>query len=591
MCRIAGLFDPQASNLEGDILCMRDAMHRGGPDGSGVYIHPEMKLALGHRRLALQDLSGAGHQPMQSADGRLTIIYNGEIYNFNELRSELEAAGHCFRSKTDTEVILASYLQWGKQCFRRFNGMFALAIWDNVENEIVLARDHAGIKPLYFHLSSHKLVFSSEIRGFTALYPTWKTAEIWKPLFLLFGHLPEPFTTLDGVQTLAKGGWLAVHLPSLNSTHGNFFKLDYSSTINTEDRALEAARDILPAAVKRHLISDAPIGLFLSGGIDSSLLTLLAAPIMKERLTTLSIQFSEAEFSEEKYQKMVIDITCARHSAFQVSQQDFEDSFPDILMAMDQPSTDAINSYFISKFAHQCGLKAVLSGLGADEIFGGYPSFNRFNQWKYIAYIPDFISKLAGRSSNMKLAKLSYECLHPMLSMYLMNRGLYTVETASDLTGISIQRIEDALALVDVPANMDYTSKNSNAAMETDLYMKNQLLKDADYMSMWHGLEIRVPFLDKELLQAITSISPHIKFRRSLPKALLIEAFSTLLPAEIWHRKKQGFTFPFASWLKTAEILRPSDAREQKIFDRFEIGKLHWSRYWAVKVAGLEKFA
>jgi asparagine synthase (glutamine-hydrolysing) len=591
MCRIAGIYNPGTETLESDILVMRESMHRGGPDDAGIFMHPELPLALGHRRLALLDLSAAGHQPMQSPGGELQIVFNGEIYNFAEIRSELQLLGHTFRTQSDTEVILASYRQWGKDCFEHFNGMFALALWDEGAKEIILARDHAGIKPLYYYLEGDILFFASEVRAFKALFPHWESSEEWKPLFLLFGHLPEPFTTLKNVKTLSKGQWMSVRVPSMESSSGFFAKEDYTTEITDFETALEAARDILPEAVKRHLISDAPIGLFLSGGIDSSLLTLLAGPVLKEKLVTLSIQFEEAEYSEEIYQKMVIDITGAKHSAFKVNQSHFENHLADILEAMDQPSIDAINTYFISMYARQCGLKAVLSGLGADELFGGYPSFRRFKQWQYLNYVPKSVSRLFGRSSNMKLAKLSYEQYHPMLSLYLMNRGLYTAETASLYTGVPLKKIEEALQQINVPVNIDYSSPNSNAAMELNLYMKNQLLKDADYMAMWHSVEIRVPFLDKELIRAINSVAPIVKFRSDIPKSLLIEAFSTLLPAEIWHRKKQGFTFPFSYWLKSSEQLQPSNDMQQRVFRDFSSGKMHWSRYWAMKVAGMEKFS
>lgn len=591
MCRIAGIYNPSAENLESDILQMRDAMHRGGPDDSGVYLHPQLPLAFGHRRLALLDLSSAGHQPMQTADGLLTIVYNGEIYNFKDIRAELEELGYTFKTKTDTEVILAAYQQWAEHCFSRFNGMFALAIWSESTREIILARDHAGIKPLYYYQEGDILIFASEIKAFKQLYPHWEAENIWRPLFLLFGHLPEPFSTLKNVRTLGKGEWIKLRVADMRRQSGASHNDDYSLKITSVESALEAARDILPEAVQRHLISDAPIGLFLSGGTDSSLLTLLASPVLKHQLRTLSIQFKESEFSEEEYQKIVIGITGAHHSAFQVSQSDFEQALPDVLMAMDQPSIDAINTYFISMYAKQCGLKAVLSGLGADELFGGYPSFNRFRQWKNIALIPSFISKLFGNASSAMLAKLSYERFHPMLSLYLINRGLYTVERAAAFTGTSVKEIEEALSQISLPTGINYNSLNANAAMETNLYMKNQLLKDSDYMAMWHGIEIRVPFLDKELIDAVNSFDPAIKFRRDIPKALLIDAFSTLLPAEIWHRKKQGFTFPFTHWLKKSEGLRPDNKDEQVIFDQFNSGKVHWSRYWAIKVAGMEKFA
>jgi asparagine synthase (glutamine-hydrolysing) len=581
----------KSESLERDILIMRDAMHRGGPDDAGIFVHPHLALALGHRRLSFLDLSSAGHQPMKSRDGNLQLIFNGEIYNFKEIREELKQFGFTFHTQSDTEVILASYEHWGKECFTKFNGMFALAIWDEQKQEIILARDHAGIKPLYYYLEGDVLIFASEIRAFKALYPAWNAEELWKPVFLLFGHLPEPYTTLKGVQSLEKGSWLCVQLPSLQHTKGTFYRDDYEPKVFNEETALELIRDILPAAVKRHLISDAPIGLFLSGGIDSSLLTLLAAPVLKDQLQTLSIQFDEAEYSEEAYQKIVIDITQAKHSAFCVSQSDFEERLPDMLMAMDQPSIDAINTYFISMHARRCGLKAVLSGLGGDELFGGYPSFYRFRNWKYLNYVPTFVTSRLGKINNNKLSKLSYERFHPMLSLYLMNRGLNTVERSAQLTGIDQKKIEDALSHIHVPAGIDYSSLNANSAMEMQLYMKNQLLKDSDCMSMWHGLEIRVPFMDKELVEAVNSIAPQVKYRGIIPKSLLIESFATLLPAEIWNRKKQGFTFPFAYWLKTSEQLRPENQVEKNVFGQFNSGKAHWSRYWAVKVAGMENFS
>jgi asparagine synthase (glutamine-hydrolysing) len=590
MCRIAGIFNRRADHLEGDILRMRDSMHRGGPDDAGLFLHPELSLALGHRRLSFLDLSPAGHQPMVTPDGSLQVIFNGEIYNFREIRDELQQRGYRFYTQSDTEVILQSYKEWGTGCFERFNGMFALALWDNDKQELVLARDHAGIKPLYYYLDNEVLFFASEIRAFKALNSKWEVNNIWKPLFLLFGHLPEPFTTLKGVISLPKGEWMVIQLPSLTVKRGKHFTDDFTPRINDMETALEAARDILPKAVKRHLISDAPVGLFLSGGIDSSLLTLLAAPVLRDQLKTLSIQFAEAEYSEEAYQKIVIDITGAHHQAFPVNQSDFESTLPSILEAMDQPSIDAINTYFISMYARQCGLKAVLSGVGGDELFVGYPSFNRFRQWKYLNYLPASLSKHFGRFSNPKLAKLSFERFHPMLSLYLMNRGLYTVEKASDITGFTVKEVEDALQEINIPVNIDYNSPNANTAME-NLYMKNQLLKDTDYMAMWHGVEIRVPFLDRELVTVINSVSPSVKFRSDIPKSLLIEAFSTVLPAEIWCRKKQGFTFPFSYWLKKSENLRPSGKTQEAAFAGFSSGKMHWSRYWAIKVAEMEKFS
>ncbi|HEX8462143.1 MAG TPA: asparagine synthetase B, partial [Segetibacter sp.] len=215
MCRIAGIFNPESSGLSHDIIVMRDSMKHGGPDGEGVYIDNELPLALGHRRLSLLDLTEAGHQPMEDLDGRLQIIFNGEIYNYVEIKEELVSVGHHFKTSCDTEVILKAYAEWGRKCFSRFNGMFAIAIFDKRSAELILARDHAGIKPLYYSLSKGKLFFASEIRAFTALHPAWKENEKWKIHFLTFGYLPEPITTLENVIPLKKGTIAVISLPSL----------------------------------------------------------------------------------------------------------------------------------------------------------------------------------------------------------------------------------------------------------------------------------------------------------------------------------------------------------------------------------------
>ncbi len=292
MCRIAGIYDPTLNNLEPQIIKMRDAMHRGGPDDFGIFIDKFLPLALGHRRLSLIDLTSAGHQPMFDAEKNIAIIFNGEIYNFLEIRKTLISLGHQFVTQTDTEAIIYAYLQWGTACFSHFNGMFALAIYDNRKKQIILARDHAGIKPLYYHLTKNKLIFASEIKAFKAFDSKWPEHKEWKIPFLTFGHLPEPFTTLQDVEPLEKGTCLVIQFPSLSIKKRAFNKFTFSSTITQLPEAIELVKNKLEAAVQRHLISDAPIGLFLSGGIDSSLLTLLANKYIKKNLRTLSIVFT-----------------------------------------------------------------------------------------------------------------------------------------------------------------------------------------------------------------------------------------------------------------------------------------------------------
>lgn len=581
MCRIAGIYDPSSKVDLAQLHTMRDAMHRGGPDGAGVYSHPSLPLHLLHRRLALIDLSAAGTQPMTSADGKFTIVYNGELYNFLEIKAALQNLGYIFLTHTDTEVILYAYQQWGTACFERFNGMFAFALWDEHQQKITLARDHAGIKPLYFHLSEKRgLVFASEIRAFKQLDPNWPENKDWQPVFMMFGHLPEPYTTLQEVTPLEKGTWLQVDLPSLKYTTGIHTQFSFRPDISSTSSALEQLRTVLSASVKRHLISDAPIGLFLSGGIDSSLLTLLAQPYIGNQLKTLSITFEDATLNEAPYQKIIADKTGAHHESFLVTEQEFKEHLPDILEAMDQPSTDGINSYFISYYARRYGLTAVLSGIGADELFGGYPSFNRANQVASLNKIPAFLPGLAEYLPSDKFKKIGFFAYKNDVAGYLFNRGAFSLAQTAALTGKSKTELLSILDGVRLPKPEGIKDNRDTASwLETNLYMQNQLLKDSDYMSMWHSLEIRVPFLDKEVMNLAFSMAPSIKYHPTIGKYLLIEAFKDLLPEAIWNRKKMGFTFPFYHWMHHIEGAQNASSYTT-IRNKYLKGKLHWSRYW-----------
>jgi asparagine synthase (glutamine-hydrolysing) len=321
MCRIAGIFDPSVKDLSCEILRMRDAMRHGGPDDEGIYIDDKLPLALGHRRLSLIDLSPGGHQPMSDNNGQVQIVFNGEIYNYRELKTILKGFGFSFSSGSDTEVILKAYRYWGVNCFNYFDGMFAVALWDKEKQQLVLARDHAGIKPLYYYLTGERLYFASEIKAFNNLQHPFSENEKWKAYFLSFGHLPEPHTTLKNVKPVEKGSALVIQFPSLAAKLHYFYKLKFSADIKNEKDAVQLTRIKLEEAVQRHLISDAPIGLFLSGGIDSSILTLIADKYSEAGLHTLSIVFEEKEFSEEKYQQIIVKKTNAKHQSFLVTRK------------------------------------------------------------------------------------------------------------------------------------------------------------------------------------------------------------------------------------------------------------------------------
>ncbi len=581
MCRIAGLYNPGEKNLERCVSQMRDAMKHGGPDDAGIYVHPELSLALGHRRLSLIDLTSTGHQPMEDPNTGNIIIFNGEIYNYKELRSTLRHYGYSFHSESDTEVILKAYAHWGIEALEFLNGMFAFALWSAKEQQLILARDHAGIKPLYYYLDQNCLYFASEIRAFHHSGKSFSENEQWKSAFLAFGHLPEPVTTLKNVIPLEKGTALIIEIPSLKHKVHRYFEWKFSDQLKTEADALSLIRDTLNESVKRHMISDAPIGLFLSGGIDSSLLTLIAAKDRPDNLHTLSIVFNEKKYSEEYYQNLIIQKTNAKHQSFLVTKDVFNAQIDDALLAMDQPSIDGINTYFISRFARQYGLKAVLSGLGADELFGGYPSFFHHKKARFFKKLPSSILKPLQYLPNHRLRKLSYAGTANAASEYLMYRGIFSAVAIAELLDVTEKNVQENLSEISTHYPIgDLQNGNRVSWIETNFYMQNQLLKDSDSMSMWHGLEIRVPFLDKEVMLMAGLIDEHLKFQKTRPKYLLVKSYEDILPEEIWNRKKQGFAFPFEGWLNENTFTKPSTSDEQKLYDSFKSGKLLWSHYW-----------
>jgi asparagine synthase (glutamine-hydrolysing) len=583
MCRITGVIHPNAEFRKDAVQTMCDAMRRGGPDDFGQYHDPEFPLSLGHRRLSIIDLSSGGHQPMYDPEHQLWIVFNGEIYNFQELKQELTGLGHQFRSQSDTEVILKAYAQWGTDAFRRLNGMFALALLDRPRQQLILARDHAGIKPLYFSVQGDQLVFASEVRAFKALNQYKENAD-WKTMFLAFGHLPEPETTLEGVQSLPKNHFFRYDFNTRSGTTTRFDRIEISEQIKDEREAVELVRRELRDAVQRQLISDAPIGLFLSGGIDSSVLTLLAKPFLGDNLHTASIIFDEAEFSEKPFQDQIIASTGAHHSAFTIRRQDFDDSLPDILNAMDQPTNDGINSYFISRIARAAGLKVALSGLGADELLGGYPSFQYAPYIGVLRKFPRWSHPLLAKLPDDRWKKMFFFRLPGLTGEYLFYRGLFTPRDIAHITGDTESQVIDILAHHALePGEPPPTSPRNRAGwLESNYYMQNQLLRDTDSMSMWHGLEVRVPFLDRQFMQKIWTIDPEVKFNHKMKKHLLIKAFEQELPRAIWDRPKRGFTFPFVHWFRQSERLESLPASLTPYKTSFMQNQLSWARFWVI---------
>jgi asparagine synthase (glutamine-hydrolysing) len=585
MCRIAGIINPSISHqqLHALVGAMCKKLEHGGPDDEGVYENADCSLVLGHRRLSIIDISNGGHQPMRYAEGRYIISYNGELYNYKELKKELTDAGAFFRTQSDTEVIVAAYAYWGSAAFERFSGMFAFAIWDNLNKELLIARDFAGIKPLYYALTNNGFAFASEVSALKIIPWLQETNDKWPVYFMAYGHLPEPITTLKNVQPLPKGSYIIYNGASNTIKVKSFARYKYLELIGDRKDAVELVKNSLEKSVKKHLISDAPIGVFLSGGLDSSIIAALADQY-QAKLKAISIYFDNDQYSEKKYQDALQSKLSCKQYQFLIRENDFHTFLPDIIQAMDLPCCDGINTWFISKFARQSGLKAVLSGIGGDELFGGYPSFKRINKALALEKLPGYILRSGRFSSSKKFRRLGYLHIGGAVGKYLFLRGQFVPDEIAKFLNADEAEVWNLLSCQPQLPGIDHLSPGNQASwMETNLYLQNQLLRDADVMSMAHGLEIRVPFLDKELVETVFKIKSAVKFTGKLNKQMLIDSFKDRIDEIVWNRPKMGFAFPFKEWLSDEQYRFSKKGKDMSIFHRkLKSNEMHWSHFFTL---------
>lgn len=583
MCRIAGIIstgtDPD--QIKATVNAMCTTLQHGGPDDEGVFSDNEKGLVFGHRRLSLIDLTSGGHQPMADVDKKAWITFNGEIYNYRELKKELIGLSAQFHSNSDTEVIIQAYLYWGTAAFEKIQGMFAFALFDTAKNVTYLVRDSSGIKPLYYYIQNKQLSFASEIKALKQAGVATEGDENWRIRFLAYGHIPEPYTTLKNVFSLPKGHFLRWDNHDSTFTISTYTQPDNTNLVYSAQQAQEYIHQALKAAVNRQLVADAPLGVFLSGGIDSSIITLLANQ-QHQNLKTVSIFFDEGAYDESRYQNAVAAQIQGERFARLVKQQDFNTYLPQIINAMDMPTTDGINSWFISKYAHEDGLKAVLSGIGADELFGGYPSFKRIKNLKYLRTLPNQLLGATRHFKADKYKKLSYLQYDHYLADYLLLRGIFVPDDIAKILDADVKQVDEVLfGDCSYPTIKSYDEQLA-ADFETNLYMQNQLLRDTDVMSMSHGLEVRVPFLDEEFKKMVQSIAPQIRFENKPPKKLLIDSFKDLLPEAVWNRPKMGFSFPLQQWMKQHDYISNESLYTNKtaksIITQFKNGGVHWSK-------------
>lgn len=570
MCGLNGIvrLTPGAPEIDRDeLLATREAMRSRGPDGEGEWWSDDRRVALGHRRLAILDPSPAGAQPMAGPDGRTVIVHNGEIYNFRQLRRELEEEGASFRSESDTEVLLALYAREGPEMLRRLRGMYAFALWDGARERLLLARDPLGIKPLYYSTEGGLFRFASQVKALLAGGGlSLREDPAGLAGFLLWGSVPEPWTLRRSVRALPAGCSLVVESGAVGEPRR------HDQPGEPPAPEMDGAAAAVEESVRAHLVSDVPVAVFLSAGLDSSLIAALARRHLPEPPVTFTLAFDELAGSDQDEAPLASETARrlgTRHIERRVGRDGFQDLWRQALDAMDQPSIDGFNTFVVSHVAHEAGLKVVLSGLGGDELFGSYPSFVQVPRWTRTVRWWRRLPGLAGAWPAMaqrlaperpKLPAL-FQRAGSLAGAYLLRRGLFLPEDLPALLGR--ERAEEGLAAYDpvregerilaeaAPGGRRPESLDpwlAVHALETGQYLRNQLLRDADWAGMAHSLEIRVPFVDPWLRWQLARAA--FEPARSEGKAALVRRLAPELPAALFERPKSGFYIPVAEWLE-----------------------------------------
>jgi asparagine synthase (glutamine-hydrolysing) len=574
MCGLCTLFayaqDASPVN-EVELQRINDAMYRRGPDGEGLWISEDKRVGLAHRRLAIIDLSDAAAQPMTivGRDGgapRYHITYNGEIYNFRELRRELEQAGVRFKTESDTEVILRLYEREGAAMLPKLRGMYAIVIWDSTERSVFLARDPYGIKPLYYADDGKIFRAASSVKALlaggqidTSPNPAGHAG------FFLFGSIPDPHTLYRGINAVPAGTWMTVGSDGKRQS-AKFFDIGRLLAEQPSDTKIDL-RDALLDSVRHHFVADVPVGVFLSAGLDSTSIMALAAECQGEQLQSISLGFDEYKGDprdEVPLAEGVAQKFCTHQHSERVSKDDFTEAYDDIFAVMDQPSIDGVNTYFVARAARQRGLKVALSGLGGDELFGGYDTFQQ---------VPNMVNKLGGVPGMGAIGKVFRGLTSPFMGAittpkaaglleyghsyggaWFLRRGVFMPWELSSV--MDRDMASQGMAELSIPDTFDRVvapipeQARKVAALETIFYMGNQLLRDSDWAGMAHSLEIRVPLVDPVLL---ATILPAILKPGGLTKRDMAKTPKTRLPESVLNKPKTGFSVPVERWLRERE--------------------------------------
>lgn len=587
MCGIAAVMVADGFAGPMDLGCLR---HRG-PDAQGEWTSPDRKIWFGHTRLSIVDLSPTGAQPMHDPATGNVIIFNGEIYNHAKLRQELRASGADVKwiGTSDTETLLVAYRVWGKAMLSRLKGMFAFVIYDAATQGLFVARGPSGIKPLYYTRSRGVLRFSSEARALLDdTGPVYDSRSV--SAYLQWGSCPEDGFIFPRTRILPGGSSMTVNADTTVQTEHYWPKKAYP--LSRGEDAPKRVRKLLETAVEEHLMADVPVASFLSGGIDSSVVTALAARALGPgRLQTFSVGFSEGEFDETQIADIVAKKYQTDHHRIELGQEEIVRLVQEAVSRMDAPSQDAINTYIVSKKVAESGIKVALSGLGGDELFGGYPSFRDAPILRRLAGMPQWMRRISRGFGKIgeRIADLPGG---DIMAIAIWRRRLWT-DAMLRKAGLPVS----PLRTLPSPEFGDDFAKISWAEMS--VYMGQTLLRDSDQMSMAVSLELRVPFLDEDLIEYVLSLPEHEKTRHRITKGLLVEACRDLLPQQVYGRKKMGFALPMDAWMrgplkefniegldevKRLGLLAPGAV--EWIRAEFEDGKIHWTRIWSLVILG-----
>jgi asparagine synthase (glutamine-hydrolysing) len=591
MCGIAGIINFNDLPIsEFAVKQMTCALSHRGPDAEGFFINNG--IALGHRRLSILDLSTGANQPFFDNSGRYIIVFNGEMYNFKEVKLLLPE--YNFKTTGDTEVLIAAFAKWGAACIEYFKGMFAFAIWDTKEKSLTVARDRLGVKPLYYYQDNDTFIFASEIRSILSsglVKRKIDPAGLYE--FLSYQSIGYPLTIIEGIQTLEAGSYIVVKNKIIKKkVYWDVTNRQIDFDVSNKKLVTQHIYKLLSDSVERRLISDVPVGAFLSGGIDSSAVVGLMAKVSSARPNTFTISFDEKAFDESPYADIIAKKFNTIHNNIRLKPGIFLDELENALNALDSPSGDGINTYVVSKAIRNAGITVALSGVGGDELFAGYPFFFQYLKlqqkgWLYkgTGLLRQLIAMPLSINASNRSFRMQQIIKAPFPSienMYPVSRQILSPELIDSLTFLGNKSASYTALWAQLHSKQENIEKlpllSQVSVAEYLGYTQHTLLTDTDQMSMAVSLEVREPFFDQDLVEFIMAVPDAIKYPH-YPKSLLVESVKPLLPDEIVHRKKQGFLLPWNVWMKK-ELRTFCETRLKNLCQRSFINGDRLIDYW-----------